>query len=113
MTRSQNQEKRICRSLKEILADSVCTPASGAGNVKSDVVSELFRIEAKTKDRLSKSIKLEKEWFDKIFIEAVETKRIPVLAFSFGNKEDFYALRGNDFFALMSELIEGRNEKKI
>lgn len=103
------QEMRICKSLKEIQEQARCTVGSGnKWTDKSDVVTEQFRIECKTKATKSKSITLQKEWFDKISMEAFETNKIPLLAFSFGDRQDYFTLESEHFIALVNELQELR-----
>lgn len=67
---------------------------------KSDVVSENFRIEAKTRMKESKSISLKKEWLDKIGNEAFETGKMPALAISFGDGRDYFVLDDRTFYKL-------------
>lgn len=113
---SKKHESRIARHLSKIGESAKVQKASGAMfNKKSDVISELFRIEAKTKSKLSKSITLKKEYFEKIHKEALETGKIPVLVFSFGDGQDFYVLEEHDFSILVQEFKNqgaGNNERK-
>lgn len=99
--KSKKQEQRITMDLNSIRERARMTPGSGSKwHSKSDVVTDRFRIEAKTKEKPSKSITLKKEWLDKIGIEAFETGKTPVLAFSFGDGRDYYVLEKNDFLAM-------------
>jgi hypothetical protein len=112
--KSDIQEKRITKSLKQIKEESKRAIASGAKwNCKSDVISEHFRVEAKTKASPSSQITLKKEWFDKISNEAFETNKTPVLVFSFGTSTDYYCLEDRDFLALMEELFRLRELAKL
>jgi hypothetical protein len=87
--------------------------ASGAlWFAKSDVVSRMFQIEAKTKAKPSKSMTIKKEWMDKIELEGFDNKRTPALVFSFGESADYFVLRDQDFLTLMEELLELRKEKQ-
>ncbi|SNS20872.1 hypothetical protein SAMN05446037_100630 [Anaerovirgula multivorans] len=105
---SQRQEKRITRSLKQIKEDARTTPGSGNQYYcKSDVVSEHFRVEAKTKVKDSKSITIKREWLDKIAVEAFETNKTPALAFSFGDGTDYMVLRDRDFYTMVEKLHGG------
>lgn len=106
---SIRQENRITRTFKQIQEDVRRTMASGAlWFQKSDVVTNMFRIEAKTKIKPSSSITLKKGWFDKIEREAFESGKIGLIAFSFGDNKDYIAINSDDFIALMKELIELR-----
>lgn len=99
---SKKQEKRIAERLNEANECSKVQTASGSlWNKKSDVISERFRIEAKTKVKPSLSMTLKKEWFKKIQIEAWDTGKIPVLVFSFGDGKDYYILEETDFINLI------------
>lgn len=111
--RSKKQEQRITRSLKEIKMDAKVQMASGSmWFAKSDVISELFQIEAKTRAKPCKSISVQKDWHDKIAIEALEVGKIPVLVYSFGDLTDYYAMEDRDFLALVEELQELREKCK-
>lgn len=108
---SKAQERRITKSLTEIGDAARRQLASGAmWFAKSDVVSEMFRVEAKTKVKASKTMTIHKEWLDKILIEALETNKIGLLAFSFGDGKDYFTIEARDFLALMQELIELRKK---
>lgn len=110
--RSIKQEGRITKSLKQLGQDARRQIASGSlWFAKSDIVSELFRIEAKTRAKFGqKSIKVEKEWLEKIKQEALETGKVPALAFSFGDNMDYFVLEDRDFYTLVEELIELRRK---
>lgn len=110
--KSAKQEKRITRSLQEIKMEAKRQLASGAKwFAKSDVISTLFQIEAKTRAKASSSISVKKEWHDKIHMEAVENNKIPVLVYSFGDNTDYYALEDRDFMAIVEELQELRERE--
>jgi hypothetical protein len=105
------QEKRITKSLTEIGDAAKRQIASGAlWLAKSDVVSNMFRVEAKTRVNPSKTMTVHKEWHDKILAEALETNKIGVLVYSFGDGKNYYSLEQRDFLALMEELIELRKK---
>lgn len=109
--RSQKQEKRITRSLKEIGLAARTQMASGSiWFAKSDVISELFQIEAKTKAKASKTINVKKEWLDKIEEEAFQGNRLGATVISFGDNTDYFILRDRDFLQLVEELIELRKQ---
>jgi hypothetical protein len=101
---SRKQEKRITKSLSEIQDRVKRTKASGAlWYQKSDVVTEEFQIECKTKEKPSKQITLKKEWLQKIKEEAFQTSKTPLLVFSFGDGEDYFVLRSDDFLERISK----------
>lgn len=79
---------------------------------KSDVISNLFQIECKTRATKSKSITVQKDWLDKVEMEAFSSGKIPALAFSFGDSTDYFVLRDRDFLSLVEELIELRERVK-
>lgn len=101
---SQRQEQRITRNLREIKEDARTTLNSGSiWFDKSDVVSKNFRIEAKTKMKECKSVSIKREWLDKISNEAFETGKLPALAFTFGDNQDYFVLDDKTFY----KLVEG------
>ncbi|MGA4519278.1 hypothetical protein ACPA0F_18630 [Solibacillus silvestris] len=111
--RSQLQERRITKNLKEIGMEARTQMASGAiWFAKSDVISELFQIEAKTRAAKSKSISVKEEWHDKIEQEAFETNKIGVLVYSFGGNTDYFSMKDRDFLSLIEELVELRRFKE-
>jgi hypothetical protein len=75
---------------------------------KSDVITDLFQIEAKTNAKPGKQITVKKEWIDKISSEALETGKIPLLMISFGDKKDYVVIDSDEFITLMEELIRLR-----
>jgi hypothetical protein len=77
---------------------------------KSDVVSQMFRVEAKTKVKPSKTMTVHKEWHDKILEEALETNKIGILVYSFCDGKNYYSLEERDFLAMVGELIELRKK---
>lgn len=106
---SKRQEKRITKSLNEIGDVARKQVASGAlWNLKSDVVSSLFRVEAKTRVKECKQITIKKDWFDKIEREGFETGKIPALVISFGNNKDYFCIEDTYFLPLVEELISLR-----
>lgn len=75
---------------------------------KSDVVSEMFQIEAKTKVKPSKSMTIKKQWLEKIALEAFQNNKIPLLTISFGDGIDYYVIEDREFLALIEEIVELR-----
>lgn len=108
---SRKQEARITKTFKQIQDDARTTISSGAIWIqKSDVVTKLFRIEAKTKVKKSTSMSIKKEWLDKIQLEAFESSKTGLLAFSFGDGKDYLVIDSQDFISLMEELIDLRKK---
>lgn len=111
--KSVKQENRITKSLNQLKLDAKRQIASGAKwFAKSDVVSSMFQVEAKTRAKPSGSISVKKEWYDKIEMESLDTGKIPVLVYSFGDSTDYYSLRDRDFMAIMDELLELRSAQE-
>lgn len=107
--RSRKQERRITKSLKEIGLEARQQMASGAiWFAKSDVISDLFQIEAKTKAKPSKSITIKEEWHEKIEQEGFDNNKVGVLVYSFGKNTDYFSIRDRDFLTLIEELVELR-----
>ena len=97
---SDRQEKAVA---KEICGKQ--TKNSGATLFqKSDVYTDLFNLECKTKTKSSDSISIKKEWFDKNKKEALfDGNLYSAIVFSFGpNEENHYII---DEF-LFQELVE-------
>ena len=112
---SNVQEKRVAKKL-----DGRTQPGSGSINItsaKGDVAvtkSENWKVlvECKTKavNKMSpgvRSFSIKKDWLLEVAKQCREQgKDIPVLAFSFNNKEDYYVLRAQDFENLLQAAIE-------
>jgi hypothetical protein len=108
---SRKQEKRIADRISKNVEKAHTQKASGALYYKkSDVVSKNFRVEAKTKATPSKQITLKAEFFTKLHREAIETDKIPVLVFSFGDGKDYYVLEEHDFMMMAGRLYGERDE---
>ncbi|GEA16806.1 hypothetical protein E308F_30520 [Moorella sp. E308F] len=102
--KSKIQERRITKSLAELGQEAKRQVASGAlWFAKSDVVSEIFQVECKTKIKPSKSITLQKVWFDKIYKEALQAGKIPAVVISFGDGEDYFCIRAKDLYSLLAK----------
>ena len=86
----------------------------GSGNKegeKGDVLVGDFLIENKT--TLGNSIRLELDWLLKIYQEALETSRIPALAFQFVNESGKSEKRGRWVCIpehLFNELVENKSD---
>lgn len=112
---SKEQEKRVAKKL-----NGKVQPGSGSINItskKGDVIvaqSENFQVlvECKTKavDKNSpgaRSFSIKKEWLLEVKQQATEQgKDIPVLAFSFDGKQDYYILTSQDFGNLLQVAME-------
>ena len=83
------------------------TPNSGATNwVKSDVLSDKFAIECKTKTTSSESISIKKDWFTKQKQEAMFMgKPYSAVVFNFGpDEENHYIIDEYLFLELLNHL---------
>jgi Holliday junction resolvase len=107
---SQKQEGRITKSLKQLGDEARRQMASGSmWFAKSDVVSKLFQIEAKTRAKVgAKTLTVQRDWLTKIEDEALMNGKMPALAFSFGDNVDYFTIRDRDFYTMVEELIELR-----
>lgn len=94
MRECDKQEKRVCKGLggkRQI--GSGATPF-----LKADGVLDNLLIECKTKDKPSKSMSIQKGWFDKVRDEAFATgKDGAILVFSFGDGKDYVAEEFEEF----------------
>ena len=94
MRECDKQENRVCKGLggrKQI--GSGATPF-----LKGDGVLDDLLIECKTKDKPSKSISVQKLWFDKVREEAFNMgKEGAIVVFSFGDGKDYVAEDYNSF----------------
>jgi hypothetical protein len=106
---SNIQEKRITKSFNDIKINARKQIASGAKwYAKSDVITDKFQIEAKTKASPSKTMSIKKEWLIKIKNEALQNKRIALLCISFGDGEDYFIIDSKDFI----QILEGGGIKE-
>lgn len=82
-TRSRAQEDRVAKT-----TDGRRQPGSGAfAGLKGDVKAEDFLIECKRTD--GKSIRLTKQWLEKISKEALEAGKHPAMVITIGTIETF------------------------
>lgn len=101
---SNKQEKRISISMRDIQEKSRLTINSGAFWAdKSDISTEDFQIECKTKEKPSKQITIKKEWHDKIETEALISGKHPLLIYSFGDGKDYVAVDLKTFKELIKD----------
>lgn len=102
---SNKQEKRIA----ELLGGNK-VPNSGATDFrKGDVSTQDFLIECKTSAKPKKSVSIKKEWLEKNKEESfVMNKQYSILAFDFGDGEDYVILDILDFL----DLLEAKRQLK-
>ena len=103
-TFSKRQEDAVAKAI-----GGKRTPNSGATTwVKSDVLSEQFAIEFKTKTTRSESISIKREWFTKQKQEAAFMgKPYSAVVFNFGpGEENHYIIDEYLFKYLMEKLAE-------
>ena len=100
---SDRQEKRTAKKLGAKVQTS-----SGSGDfLKGDVVSDTCLIECKTCVTEKKSFSIKKEWLDKVDEQCYAMgKRYPILAFDFGDGENYYVLPES----VMKKFVEYLNE---
>ena len=103
---SSKQEKVVAKAI-----GGRQTPNSGATTwVKSDVLTEDFAIECKTKTTHSESISIKKEWFEKQKQEMVFMgKKHSAIVFSFGPDEEQHYIIDEYLFQYLIECL--KNEK--
>ena len=101
---SDKQEKRTAKNLNA----KVQTSSGSSAFLKGDVVSDTCLIECKTSMSEKKSFSIKKEWLDKIEEQCFEMrKRYPILAFDFGDGENYYVLNEK----VMKKFIEFLNNE--
>ena len=88
------------------------TPNSGATPwSKSDVLSDKFAIECKTKTTSSESISIKKEWFDKQKQEAVFMgKPYSAVVFNFGPGEENHYIIDEYLFQFLKDKLDELEE---
>lgn len=90
---SSKQEKKVAKEVNGTTQiNSGATPF-----YKGDVISANFLIECKTCTKEQKSFTIKKEWLETISKEAFAAHREPILAFNFGDNNNFYILSSNQF----------------
>ena len=100
---SDKQEKRTAKKL----GAKVQTSSGSSDFLKGDVVSDTCLIECKTCITEKKSFSIKKEWLDKVDEQCYAMgKRYPILAFDFGDGENYYVLPES----VMKKFIEYLNE---
>jgi len=100
---SDRQEKRTAKKL----GAKVQTSSGSSDFLKGDVVSDTCLIECKTCITEKKSFSIKKEWLEKVDEQCYAMgKRYPILAFDFGDGENYYVLPES----VMKKFIEYLNE---
>ena len=100
---SDKQEKRTAKKL----GAKVQTSSGSSDFLKGDVVSDTCLIECKTCITEKKSFSIKKEWLEKVDEQCYAMgKRYPILAFDFGDGENYYVLPES----VMKKFIEYLNE---
>jgi len=100
---SDKQEKRTAKKL----GAKVQTSSGSSDFLKGDVVSDTCLIECKTCVTEKKSFSIKKEWLEKVDEQCYAMgKRYPILAFDFGDGENYYVLPES----VMKKFIEYLNE---
>lgn len=104
---SSKQEKAVAKA-----TGGRQTPNSGATTwVKSDVLTEDFAIECKTKATHSESISIKKEWFEKQKQEMVFMgKKHSAIVFNFGPGEENHYIIDEYLFKALQEYLESLEE---
>ena len=99
---SKKQESKVAKDVggKRTL-NSGATPWQ-----KSDILTEQFAIECKTKTTSSKSISIKKEWIEKLKEESLFMgKNYEALAFNFGPDEENYFIINTELFIFLLEQL--------
>ena len=105
---SSKQEKSVARAVGgRQTANSGATDFGG----KSDILTEDFALECKTKMTASESISIKKEWITKTEKEAVFMgKKYTALAFNFGPDEPNYYIIDEYLFQDLLEYLRNKDE---
>ena len=86
---SDKQEKRTAR----VLGGKVQVSSGSSDFLKGDVVCNSCLVECKTCTEPKKSFSIKKEWLEKIDEQCFAMgKQYPILAFDFGDKQNYYIL---------------------
>ena len=86
---SNKHEKRTAKKL----GVDVQTSSGSSAFLKGDVISRKCLVECKTAMTEKKSFSIKKEWLEKIDEQCFEMgKQYPILAFDFGDGENYYIL---------------------
>lgn len=104
---SARQEKAVAKAVNgRQTANSGATPWQ-----KSDVLSEQFAIECKTKTSASESITIKKEWFEKQKQEAIFMgKPYSAIVFNFGPDQENHYIIDEYLFQFLQEKLNELTE---
>lgn len=108
---SDRQEKKVAKAI-----NGKQTKNSGATDLqKSDVLTDLFTIECKTKTTNAESISIKREWFDKQIKESIQMgKRYSAIVINFGPdapyNENHYIIDEQLFRYLIERLSEEKDD---
>ena len=102
-TKSQEQEQFIAKFLEgRKQSRSGATPFQ-----KGDIKTNNFLIEAKIKNKISKSISIQKSWIDTLNKDRFAmNKEYSALAISFGDPSENYFIVNQDLFLEIMEVID-------
>lgn len=103
---SKAQEKSVAKAINgRTQINSGATPF-----YKGDVKNEYFLVECKTCIEPKKSFAIKQEWLTTIKREAFEDRKLPALAFNFGDNVNYYILTERDF-KLFNVLLKGEENE--
>lgn len=102
-TESQKQEERVAKAIK-----GNKSKASGGSTCKSDCFNNFMRVECKSTEKKSLSIK--RQWLEKITKEAHETLREPLFSFQFNETPQKWICMREDLFERIYEYITKDND---
>ncbi|MGD6829048.1 hypothetical protein [Bacillus pumilus] len=106
------QSNRIASGLTN--SGDLAKKVSGSGSrwyAKGDAISKMFLVEAKDKSAPAKQRTIHRDVFDKLRLEAIGERKIPLYVVGFGDGQDFMILNDLDFYALIERLLLA--EKKV
>lgn len=105
---SKKQEKRVAKDL----GGKVNANSGATGFYKGDVRTDYLLVECKTATKEVKSVSIKKEWLIKLKEEKFAMgKQHSVLAFDFGDGEDYYIIDKNLMSMLQDHLEEVYGEQ--
>lgn len=104
---STRQEKAVAKAV-----GGRCSKNSGAGMFeKSDVSTEKFNLECKTKTSHSESISIKREWFEKNKQEAMfMNKPYSAIVFNFGPDEENHYIIDEYLFQFLKDKLDELEE---
>lgn len=100
---SKKQENRVAKAL----GGKVNANSGATGFYKGDVRTEHCLIECKTATKEVKSVSIKKEWLDKLKQEQFSMGKLySILAFDFGDGNDYYIIDKNLMQVLLNYMEE-------